>query len=431
MGILSTAGTFFANRFFGSKDPKKNIGTSIVPVGLDRIRQDVQSWRDAIKEAEQAYFQHRVKMQILFADTVLNGHVSACIDKRKRLTLQRDFEIIVNGKESEKVEEIFKTKWFSELVSYVLDAEFYGYSLVSLGDCIDSNFPEMTLIKRENVSPDRLNVAAFPYMLTGDQFMEEPYSTWHIYGDTPSENGHSRCGYGILYKVAMYEIICRNLIGANATAAELFGMPLRHGKTNKTEEDERQAFADSLSAMGSAGWVVTDMEEEIEYIQNSTGASGHQIYENLEKRCEAKISKLILGHADALDSVPGKLGNDGEESPASKSLKEIKISDGAVIENIVNNQLFPKLRQIGFNIPEGAKFSYSNNDETEEKKAKTNASNKTIAEISQIMAQGGLKMDAKYFEEQTGIPTTEAETPEPDDKTFNKNVQNKLQELYK
>jgi len=93
--------------------------------------------------------------------------------------------------------------------------------------------------------------------------------------------------------------------------------------------------------------------------------------------------------------------------------------------------LFPKLRQIGFNIPEGAKFSYSNNDEREEKKAKTNASNKTIAEISQIMAQGGLKMDAKYFEEQTGIPTTEAEAPEPDDKTFNKNIQNKLQELYK
>lgn len=431
MGILSTAGTFFANRFFGSKDPKKNIGTSIVPVGLDRIRQDVQSWRDAIKEAEQAYFQHRVKMQILFADTVLNGHVSACIDKRKRLTLQRDFEIIVNGKESEKVEEIFKTKWFSELVSYVLDAEFYGYSLVSLGDCINNEFPEMVLIQRENVSPDRLNVGSFKYMLSGESFVDEPFSTWHIYASTPSSNGHSRCGYGILYKVAMYEIICRNLIGANATAAELFGMPLRHGKTNKTEEDERQAFADSLSAMGSAGWVVTDMEEEIEYIQNSTGASGHQIYENLEKRCEAKISKLILGHADALDSVPGKLGNDGEESPASKSLKEIKISDGAVIENIVNNQLFPKLRQIGFNIPEGAKFSYSNNDEREEKKAKNNASNKTIAEISQIMAQGGLKMDAKYFEEQTGIPTTEAEKQEEDPKIFNKNVQNKLNELYK
>lgn len=431
MGILSTAGTFFANRFFGSKDPKKNIGTSIVPVGLDRIRQDVQSWRDAIKEAEQAYFQHRVKMQILFADTVLNGHVSACIDKRKRLTLQRDFEVKVNDKESEDLETILKSKWFADLVSYMLDAQFYGYSLVSLGDCIDSNFPEMTLIKRENVSPDRLNVAAFPYMLTGDQFMEEPYSTWHIYGDTPSENGHSRCGYGILYKVAMYEIICRNLIGANATAAELFGMPLRHGKTNKTEEDERQAFADSLSAMGSAGWVVTDMEEEIEYIQNSTGATGHQIYENLEKRCEAKISKIILGHADALDSVPGKLGNDGEFSAAQKSLKEIKISDGATVENLVNNQLIPKLRLIGFNIPEGTKFKYSNNDEREEQRERVDRSNKVTAEIAQIMTNAGLEMDAEYFEERTGIPTAKAEKQEEDPKIFNKNVQNKLNELYK
>jgi phage gp29-like protein len=431
MGILNNTGTFFMNRFFGSKDPKKNVSTKIVSVGLNRVRQDIQSWRSAVTEAETSYFQQRSKMQILFADTVLNGHVFSCMEKRKKLTLQRDFEIMVNGKESEDLETIFKSKWFADLISYMLDAQFYGYSLVSLGDCIDSNFPEMTLIKRENVSPDRLNVAAFVGMLSGDQFMEEPFATWHIYADTPSENGHSRCGYGLLYKVAMYEIICRNLIGANATAAELFGMPLRHGKTDKTEEEEREAFANSLAAMGSAGWVVTDLMDEIELIQNSTGSTGYQIYENLEKRCEAKISKLILGHADALDSVPGKLGNDGRDSPAQEALKEIKVSDGNVIENLINNQIIPKLRKIGFGIPEGAVFCYSNNDEKEEQRARVDASNKITAEIAQIMTSGGLKMDPKYFEERTGIPTTEAEIPEPDPKTFNKNVQNKINALYK
>jgi hypothetical protein len=350
-------------RFFGSKEKEKNVGSTIIPEGLQRTKQDVGKWREAILEAEQAYNPFRVKMQNGYSDTVLNGHVSACMEYRKNLTLLRDFEIEVDEEEVEGLEEIFETKWFSDLVNYILDAKFFGYSLISLGDVVNGSFNELTLIKRQNISPDRLNASPYVYGLTGANFTEEPYKKWHIYASTPSDNGYSRCGYGLLYKVAMYEILCRNLIGYNSDSAEIFGMPLRVGKTYKTDETERQEFADALSFMGSAGWMVTDMNEEIEFISNSQSGSGFMIYENLEQRCEKKISKILLGHADALDSVAGKLGNDSAESPAQKAISDIQTLDGKYVENIVNEQLIPNLRSIGFAIPESACFKYSNSSE--------------------------------------------------------------------
>jgi hypothetical protein len=425
-------------RFFGSKEKEKNVGSTIIPEGLQRTKQDVGKWREAILEAEQAYNPFRVKMQNGYSDTVLNGHVSACMEYRKNLTLLRDFEIEVDEEEVEGLEEIFETKWFSDLVNYILDAKFFGYSLISLGDVVNGSFNELTLIKRQNISPDRLNASPYVYGLTGANFTEEPYKKWHIYASTPSDNGYSRCGYGLLYKVAMYEILCRNLIGYNSDSAEIFGMPLRVGKTYKTDETERQEFADALSFMGSAGWMVTDMNEEIEFISNSQSGSGFMIYENLEVRCEKKISKILLGHADALDSVAGKLGNDSAESPAQKAISDIQTLDGKYVENIVNEQLIPNLRSIGFAIPESACFKYSNSSEEMENKMHEIDMNTKLSAIAQNMKNAGLQMDAKYFEEQTGITTkpvmfmpSSMPSSIPLPNPLSNRVTNKLNEIYK
>ena len=225
----------------------------------------------------------------------------------------------------------------------------------------------------------------------------------------------------------MYEILCRNLIGFNSDAAEVYGMPIRWGKTNKTEESERAEFLSALVNMASNASVVTDMTDEIELIQNSAGSTGYMIFENLEKRCEDKISKVLLGHADALDSVPGKLGSE-QNGAAAKALEEIQSKDGRYIESIINDQVLPKLRALGFSIPEG-RAMFANDNELEELRERVDASNKVTADIALTMSQAGLKMDAKYFEERTGIPTKEVtNTPK---EPFNAKVQNKLNELYR
>lgn len=414
-------------------DPRRHLSNYSTQAQIMRARQNVSTWRDAIKEAEQEFYPQRVKMQNLYNDTIQNGHVFACMEARKELTLLRDFEVYVDEEEAEEVEEWLKSEWFTQLISHCLDAQFFGYTLVSLGDIVDSYFPDMQVVRRWLVSPDRLVVSSFPYGLTGPMFMEEPYRDWHIYAATPTENGTSVCGYGLLYKVALYEIITRNVMAYNVTAAELFGMPFRHGKTDKTDENERAEFEAMMQNMGSAGWAVTDLDELIEFIAPPGGSGkGFEIYDNIEKRAEQKISKIILGHADAMDSVPGKLGNDAEESPAYRAIKRKQVKDGRYIEALVNNQLFPKLRRLGFAIPEGARFEFKNDEERYHAKRREIESSKGLAEVADAMKRGGLQMSADYFQEETGIPTATISEGAPVVETpveIN-SIENRLRELY-
>lgn len=419
----------------GSTNLARNLSNYIAPVQLQRLRHDVSMWREAVTEAENAWYPHRVKMQRMFIDTILNGHVYSLMERRKDLTLLRDWRFVDDKEnESEELKALFNTEWFDLVIGYALDAMFFGYSLISLGDIEQDSFKDTSLIRRWNVSPDRSNVSTYIYSLSGAQFNEEPYKDWHLWVSTPSENGVGTCGYGLFYKIALYEIFLRNTLGYNGDFVELFAMPYRVGKTTKTEEAERAELENAIQNMGSAGWALIDPMDEIEFLENGMAGTGYTAYESLEDRCQKIVSKLILGHSDAMDSTPGKLGaGQGDNNPVSVALKDKQVKDGKFIERIINGQLIPKMRVLGFKIPENIKFEYKNDAEREAYRSRQDASNKVTAEIAQTMKNAGLKMDAQYFEERTGIKTSEVEQPVEDaeSKAQAVKVKNQLIELYK
>ena len=440
MSAITKISNFFSAPFSGvaaNNGDKKNLSKTIAPQQLQRLRFDVSMWREAIKEAELAYFPYRVKMQQMFIDTALNGHVIAAMERRKDLTLLRDFHIIQGTKVNEALTAEFKKTWFYNFMSYSIDTLFYGYTLMSIGDITNNQLNDLSIVRRWNVSPDRLNVTAFQYGITGELFNEDPYKNWHIYLKTPSDNGSSKCGFGLLYYAAIYEIYLRNVLSYNGDFVELYSQPYRIGKTNKIEGAERDNLEAALRQMGSNGYAIIDPTDEIQFLETALGGTGWQGYANFEERLEKKISKLFLGHSDALDSIPGKLGSGqgAEMSPVSAAISEKQSKDGRYIEDAVTNNLFLKLRAIGFSIPLDAEFKFINDDETEEFRKKEDNSNLTTATIASTMALGGLQMDPAYFSERTGIPATAAIQPaadKPADKPAQtKKVKAMLNKLYK
>lgn len=418
---------------FSQKQNDKNLRSYVSRVQLERLRYDVSMWRDAVKEMENAWYPQRVKVQRMYLDTTLNGHVFACIKKRKQLSLLREWNFEnENGDKNEDLKKLFNKKWFASFIEYALDARFFGYTLVKLDDLVGDQFPNIGIVQRQNISPDRLNVASLVYSIAGAQFMDEPYADWHVWIPTNTEIGISNCGYGLLYNVALYEIICRNLLGANADATELYGSPTRVGTTSKTEESERAEFAQALADMGSSGWILKDTMDELELLESKGNGQGFKLYGDLEKRCEDKISKIFFGHADALDSTPGKLGGtQGEESPAAKALKDTQAEDGAFLEDVVNSVLIPKLLKLGFQIDPSFKFCFSNNQEKIDERVNEDLNNKATADIAYVMKQAGLEMDAAYFTERTGIPATKVEALTLPPSQFSNRIKNKLEQLYK
>lgn len=413
--------------------PKKNLGKYIAPVQFQRYKQDAQTWREAVTEAENAWYPHRVRMQRLFIDTALNGHVSACISRRKDLTLLRKFEFVnAKGEKDERTTNYFintvkgqeqNKKWFNNFLDYGLDAIFYGYSLISLGDIKDDSFSEITTIRRWNVSPDRLCVNSLVYSLSGEKFLEEPYKDWHVYVPTTNDIGTSPCGYGLLYKVAIYEILLRCVQSFNADYTELFSAPFRVGKTTKTDE-YRDDFFNTLVNMGSSGVAIIDPQDEIEFVEAKNSGTGFQGYADFEKRLENKISKLILGHSDALDSIAGKLGNSNERSPAQLALEDKQTVDGQFISAIINDELLPRMRTLGFLIPDDVRVVLKNDSELE-------YIHNSIINQAVEMKKAGLQMDDKYFTEKTGIPVNQmTPTPPQANNQFKESVKNKLEKIY-
>lgn len=408
-----------------------SLSKFISPVQLFRIKQDVSKWKEAIAEAEQAYFPQRIKMQRMFLDTFNNGHVRACMLKRKRLTLLRKFQFIT-GKDTvdETATKLFKTKWFKKFLSYSLDAQYYGYSLIALGDVVDGGFPNLKLVKRWNVSPDRLNVTSYIYSVVGKSFYDEDVKDWHVYVDTTSEDGVSLSGYGLFYVIALYEIFLRNILGFNGDFVQRFATPYVVGKTTKSDESERGELEQAIAAMGSAGYAIVDPQDDISFLEAHLAGTGWNGYDNLEKRCEAKISKLILGHEDGISSTPGKLGSaqGGEESPASIALEETQSEDGSDQEEIINNLLIPKLRSLGFDIPEG-RFQFLNDQETGDARIRENNENLAVSTIATNMSKAGLMMSSEYFTKRTGIDC-EAK-PEPvATPPLDPKIKEKLNKLY-
>jgi hypothetical protein len=331
---------------------KRNLTNFITPVQLQRLKVDVAEWRRSQDEAEQAFYPHRVRMQRIYIDTVLNGHVWAAMDRRRDLTLLRKYKFKNKAKEeNEELKLMFDGfAWFSDFLTYCLDALAYGYSLISLGDIVDSIMEDVTIVRRWNVSPDREIVSNIVYAVDGARWTNPQYRPWHIYVKTPTEHGVGKCGFGYLYKVALYEIIMRNVLGYNSDFVELYAQPYRVGKTSKTNEDERNDMERALQSMGSNGYAVIDPNDEIEFLETALGGTGWKGYDNLEERCMKMISKIILGHADALDSTPGKLGGgqDGEQSPVAKALSDKQTKDGRFISPIINRELTPQVTRPGF-----------------------------------------------------------------------------------
>lgn len=419
----------------------KDIRRFMAPVQVPRLRQDISTWRASVNEMERLILPYRYQVQVLYADTYLNGHVFAAIQKRKNLTLLKQYHICDEKGVTDDIATALITKeWFSKILNYALEAQFFGYSLIGFGDLVDGNFPNVEVIRRMNISPDREVYETIPYSVAGMEFTNPeakdangiPFYDWCLWVKTPSDIGVSKCGYGLLYKVALYEIYLRNLMGQNADFVELFGQPLRHIKTTKQNEDDgRTELEKAAREMGSSAYIITDPTDEIDFHDGSSGGAGYRSFDNFASRLEKTISKLILGHSDAMDSTPGKLGAGGdEESPTAQALEEIESIDSRFLEYVVNDSLIPKLIKLGIKLPTGKCFRFKNDIETDEIKKHKNELSQQLATMALSLKQAGLQMDADYFTKETGIPVTAAMEVPTIDTGFNNKVKAKIEKLY-
>ena len=387
--------------------PKKSDARSVISNNyqLYRIRTDLESYRNAVIAAESIINPQRYRLYQVYKSCELDAHLSACVQQRKNLILCRDYEVKdKNGDENEEKTKIIKAKWFRDLLVYAIDSLFWSHSLVQLDDIVDDKYKCVDLIPRIYVKPEKHIVTTDPTSITGQDYLEKPFSDWCI-------GIGSSTDLGLYLKAAPLVIWKKNAIGAWAEFIEKFGSPIRIGKTDNNDLEAVNNMENMLRNLGQSAWGVFRTDDIIELIE-SANRDSFQVYDMMIQRCNSEISKLILGQTGTMDEKAYV----GSAEVQERVLEYLSDTDEYFINGVLNDQLVPLMIKHGLLADGDHIYSEEDTDLTIQEKAKIDID---------FINTGKFTMDVEYIKEKYNTDLI----PVSDSSNIGV-VKNKLEELY-
>lgn len=304
-----------------------------------RAEQTIQKFRIAQRAWENPLNPNRALMYDIYRDVILDAQVYSQLENRKVQTIGSKFRIVDNeGEENKELTKLFKTKWFHNFLNNSVETFFYGFTLHQLGPIYEDKMKWTDIVDRYNVKPEPnfQIVVATPGELNGVDYTKAPISNWTIpHGDYRNK--------GILEKVALIQLYKRWALGTWAEFMELYGQPVRIGKTQTADYESKQNMIDMLANMGTNAWGVFNLDDEIEFIDSMKSSTGDSIHEHLIKYCDEQISKIIVGQTMTSDNGSSRSQAEVHEEVAESIFR----NDQKDIEYMVNDELIPRLIRLG------------------------------------------------------------------------------------
>lgn len=360
--------------------PGQNGPATIVLTQPKRFGIDIADYMSAIRSFENVDYSRRYKLYDLLTDILMDTHLTSVIDKRKNAVLSSAIEFRRNGKPDENVNEQIRSPWFRKLISDILDAKMWGFSLMQFYRT--GQWVNYDLIPRKHVDPIRRLIFRHQTDITGTSWDEYPDL---LFVGSPED-------LGLLTKAAIWVIYKRNDVADWAQFAEIFGAPIRE-YTYPTDDDEarQRALADAEST-GSMSVFVHAQETvmELREAANKTGSS--DLYDKLCERCNSEISKLFLGNTlttEASDKGTQALGT------VHKDVEEkVTLADRQDILDVLNYDMSDIFAMLGINTAGGV-FCYPEKKVIEPEKK--------MAILTQLKTNFNLPVSDDYLYEEFGV----------------------------
>lgn len=317
-------------------------------------KKDIQDWRDANQIAIDYENPNRCRLYDIYADCVLDAHLSGCIAQRKGKVLQKDFRLVdQNGKENTAATELLQSEWFADFLSLCLDSIYWGPTLIQLGDVVRDGGPlrldGVELVPRKHVIPEYGVVVRNPGddWHGGTSYREGDIANWCVEVGKPRD-------LGLLLKCAPSCISKKNMLAYWDVFGEIFGMPMRIARVNSIDDAERAKVEASLRDMGAAQYIVTSDGTEIEIKESSRG-DAYNVYDRRVDRCNSELSKVVLNQTMTIDS-----GSSLSQSEVHLEIFERTTeSDATMCAHIINGRLLPLMVLHGFPV-KGLRFQWNN-----------------------------------------------------------------------
>ena len=374
----------------------KSIVIELARTATNLTKKDIDTWRQAHKMALNPENPQRRRLYEVYADVDLDLHLTGAIAQREGFVLQKAFKIVgSDGRENRELSELFEAIWFKDFVKLVLDSRYWGHSLIQFGDVITfegkQRFDSVELVPREHVIPEYGVIVkdAGDDFKKGISYRAGKLAQWCI------EAGNSH-DLGLLLKCSPQALSKKNMTAFWDGFGELFGMPVRIGKTVSRDPGEINKVERMLSDMGAAAWGLFPEGTDIEIKETSRG-DAFNVYDRRLDRANSEMSKCILGQTMTIDN-----GSSLSQSEVHlEVLENIINTDADFLRDIINNRLLPFMVMHGFPLA-GYRFEWDDSADYKPEQMQI---------IEQMLLNAGYEVDPTYFAEKYNIPITGRTAP--------------------
>lgn len=355
-------------------------------------RKDIGDWRRAWQMAINVDSPNRQRLYDIYRDVDIDLHLTGCIQQRKGFVMSRSFKI-TDGDSNEQPDalKLFEKSWFRQLVRYALDANWWGHSLIELGNVIHDEegrpmYDGVKLIPRKHVIPEYGRVISDlgQDWTTGVDYRSAPFSDWLIEVGEPDS-------LGLYLKAATQTIPKKNALAFWDTFAEIFGMPIRIARTTSRDPKDLDKMESMLKDMAALTYGLFQEGTDIEIVESSKG-DAFNVYDRRVDRANSELSKLVIGQTMTIED-----GSSLSQSETHLKVFENLVEDDCdMIRDVINDQLIPRMIRHGFPL-QGLHFEWDYSiDYTPEQQ-----------QAYETMVLNNYEVDGSYFEEKYGMPVGE------------------------
>lgn len=341
---------------------------------------DIADYTEAIRSAENIDFPRRYKLYDLYADILMDSHLSCVIEKRRNAVLCSDIEFRRDGKPDDRVNEQIRSPWSSRLVSDIIDARFWGFTLCQFFK--DGEWINYNLVPRKHADPVRRMILRHQTDITGIAWDEYPDLLFVGRDDD----------LGLLAKAAPWVIYKRNTTGDWSQFSEVFGMPIQEYTYDSDDEGSRERAISDAANVGSLATFVHGKDTSLNLIEAGNKTGSADVYERLCERCNSEISKLFLGNT--LTTESSDTGTQALGTVHKKGEDKIAQSDRLYVLDVLNYEAADIFARMGIDTI-GGKFCFP------EKKDLDPTSKINI--LTQLRTGFNLPVDDDYLYEEFGI----------------------------
>lgn len=372
-----------------SKEQLKAMTVELALKTQNLTKKDIGTWRQAWQMAINPENPRRNHLYSVYTDIDIDLHLTGCVGQRKGFVMQRAFKLVDKaGAEVKDKTELLEGDWFKDFVDMCLMSRYYGHSLIQFGDVVTvmgkRRFTGVELVPRAHVIPEYQLILrdTSDDLKRGISYLEGPIADWVI------EAG-KRNDLGLYLKVSPSALSKKNMLAFWDQFGEIFGMPIRIGKTSSRTTEDIDRVEKMLRDMGAAPWGLFPEGTEIE-IKETTRGDAFRVFDQRIERANSEMSKGILNQTMTIDSGSSR----SQSETHLEVFGNVVESDADFVRDTVNNKLLPFMYRHGFPV-EGLLFEW---DMTVE------YSPEDMRQVEQMLLTGGYEIDPAYFTEKYNIP---------------------------